>query len=89
MVTVISPDGSRKTVHFGAEGYKDFTMHHDLVRKANYLKSHAKNETWTKQGVTTAGFWSRWLLWGEPSISASIRMIQNKFKILIRRASPP
>lgn len=90
MVTVISPDGSRKTIHFGAVGYEDFTMHRDLERKALYLKRHAKNhENWKKQGVTTAGFWSRWLLWGEPSFAASIRMIQNKYNIRIRRESPP
>jgi hypothetical protein len=89
LVTIFPPDGSRKTVHFGAQGYEDFTMHHDLHRKGLYLKRHAKNhENWKKAGIATAGFWSRWLLWGEPSVSASIKMIQNKFNIQIKRASP-
>ena len=57
---VIAPDG--KTIHFGAEGYQDFTDHGDERRRSSYLARHEKNENWTKSGIDTPGFWARWLL---------------------------
>ena len=29
-----------KTIHFGAQGYEDFTTHKDPKRKANYVARH-------------------------------------------------
>ena len=71
-----------KTVHFGATGYQDFTSSKDEKRKASYLARHRANEDWTMGGVDTAGFWSRWLLWNKPSITASIRDINQRFTTL-------
>ena len=71
-----------KTVHFGAAGYQDFTTSKDEKRKASYLARHKANEDWTLSGVDTAGFWSRWLLWNKPSITASIRDINQRFTSL-------
>ena len=45
------------TVHFGATGYEDYTQHGDEKRKASYLARHEARETWTLQGVGSAGFW--------------------------------
>lgn len=90
-VTVVKPDGSKKTVQFGAVGYKDFTLHPKNVRddkKDRYLKSHKSRENWGKSGIQTAGFWSRWLLWNKPTISASIRDIENRFNIKIIKGKP-
>ncbi len=81
MVQVESPSGGIKTVHFGASGYSDYTIHRDQKRKRRYINRHRSRETWNKSGINTAGFWSRWLLWGEPTITASKRAIARKFGV--------
>jgi hypothetical protein len=80
---MVEVDG--KTIHFGAVGYSDYPTHKDPDRKQRYITRHKARENWTKSGIKTAGFWSRWLLWGEPSISGSIKSIENKFNVKIRR----
>ncbi len=65
---------------FGASGYSDFTIHKDGERKLRYIKRH-NNENWTKSGINSAGFWSRWLLWNLPTISASYQDIKKRFNI--------
>ncbi len=74
-----------KTIHFGAAGMSDFTIHKDPERKQRYISRHKANENWNKSGIKTAGFWSRFLLWGEPTLNASIKKIQTKFKVKIIR----
>jgi len=76
-----------KTVNFGAEGYEDYTIHKDPNRKHNYISRHQAREDWTKSGMKTAGFWSRWLLWNKPSLQKSITNTENKFKIKIKRGN--
>ena len=71
-----------KTVHFGATGYQDFTTSKDEKRRASYLARHKTSENWTLDGVDTAGFWARWLLWNKNSITASIRDINQRFTTL-------
>lgn len=78
---VETPNG--KTVHFGARGYEDYTMHQDSNRKANYLSRHEARENWEKSGLNTAGFWSRWLLWNKKTLDASIKDIENRFGVEI------
>jgi hypothetical protein len=80
---MVSIDG--KTVHFGAKGMSDYTKHKDSERKQRYIDRHARRESWSKSGLKTAGFWSRWLLWNKPSLSASIANIEQRFGIDIRR----
>lgn len=75
------PDGTRRTVHFGAAGMSDYTRHKDPARKSNYIARHKKREDWTASGVQTAGFWSRWLLWNKPTISASKANISKRFGV--------
>jgi len=72
----------KTTIHFGASGYLDFTTSKGEKRKASYLARHKSTENWTLSGVDTAGFWARWLLWNKPSITASIRDINQRFKSL-------
>ena len=60
-----------KKVYFGAAGMSDFTKHKDEARKQGYIKRHQNNENWSKSGIDTAGFWSRWLLWNKPTIKES------------------
>ena len=67
-----------RSVHFGAKGYSDYTVHKDDERKERYINRHKKNENWND--FNTAGFWSRWVLWNKPTITESIRDINNRFK---------
>ena len=69
-------DGS--VVSFGAAGYSDFTQHKDEARKQNYIKRHQANEDWTN--VKTPGFLSRFILWNKPTIEASIRDLNARYK---------
>jgi len=69
-------------VDFGGAGYSDYTIHKDLSRKKRYLARHKKNEVWSKSGITTAGFWSRWLLWSEPSLEKAKKLISKKFDVV-------
>jgi len=46
--------------------------------------SISNKENWTKSGLMTAGFWSRWLLWSNPNLNKSKNIIKKKFKITIK-----
>ena len=66
---------SGKKIYFGAYGYSDYTIHRDPERKQRYITRHQTNENWTKSGIDTAGYWSRYLLWEEPNINDAYRKI--------------
>jgi hypothetical protein len=68
-----------KTTHFGAAGMSDYTKHKDPERKQRYLNRHKKRENWND--FTSAGSLSRYILWGEPTLKASIEKYKNKFKL--------
>jgi len=70
-----------KKVYFGAAGMSDFTIHKDEVRKLKYIMRHQKKENWTKSGIDTPGFWSRWYLWNKPTLEASYNDIKKRFSI--------
>ena len=62
------------TIHVGASGYGDYTIHKDPKRKARYLARH-KNENWNDP--ESAGFWARWVLWNKPTLAESIKDISK------------
>jgi hypothetical protein len=70
---------SGRKISFGAVGYSDFTKHKDEDRKQRYINRHRNKENWTKSGIDTAGFWSRWLLWNKPTIKDSYNDIKNRY----------
>ena len=72
---------NNKKVYFGASGYSDFPTHKDEARKQRYINRHKNNEVWTKSGIDTAGFWSRWILWHLPTIKESYNDIKKRFNI--------
>ena len=74
-----------KTIHFGARGMSDYTLHKDAERRKRYVARHKARENWSKSGMKSAGFWSLWILWNKPSLSASIADTQRRFGIKIRR----
>ena len=67
---------SGRKVYFGAAGMSDFTIHKDEARKQRYINRHKNNENWTKSGIDTAGFWSRWYLWNKPTKQQSYNDIK-------------
>lgn len=69
-----------KTIHFGHTQYQDFTTHKDTERKERYIARHKKNEDWTKTGVDTAGFMSRWITWNKDTIEKSVQDLNKKYK---------
>ena len=73
-----------KTIHFGEQGYSDFTRHGDEARKERYLKRHRPTEDWSKSGIETPGFWARHILWAEPSIQQSARKVRERFGVNLR-----
>ena len=72
-----------RMIHFGADGYGDYTTHKDPERKARYLKRHS-GEDWSAAGIGTAGFWARWLLWNQPTLRASIEDVNRRFGLKVR-----
>ena len=79
-----SKSNSKKTIHFGAKDYSDYTKHKDPERKQRYITRHKKTENWKKSGIESAGFWSRWILWNKPTFKGSITDTEKRFNIKIR-----
>ena len=73
-----------KTIHFGSKGMSDYTINKDPNRKRLYISRHKARENWSKSGIKTAGFWSRWLLWNKPSLDESIQDIEKRFHVTIK-----
>jgi len=76
--------GREKTTHFGAAGYKDYTIYtsqdsKDIAdkKKASYISRHKVNENWNDP--IKAGTLSRYILWNKPTIAASIKSYKNMF----------
>lgn len=74
---------SGRYVDFGGEGYSDYTIHKDRERMERYLVRHRRRETWTRVGMYTPGFWSRWLLWSRPTFEGAKRLMTKKFGLKI------
>jgi len=72
-----------KTIHFGSKGMSDYTINKDPERKHLYINRHKTRENWSKSGIKTAGFWSRWLLWNKPTLDESIKDIEKRFNVKI------
>ena len=69
--------------NFGQKGAGDYTIHKDAKRKDLYIQRHKKNENWND--IHSAGFWSKNLLWNKPTISASIKDVEKRFNLKIKK----
>ncbi len=74
-----SESNRTKTVHFGARGMSDYTIHKDDDRKKLYLNRHKKNENWNDP--RTAGALSRWILWNKTTFRESLSDFKRRFKL--------
>jgi len=88
-VTIIKNDIHLKHIYFGAAGYSDYTKHKDKQRMERYNIRHKTRENWTKSGILTAGFWSKWILWSKPSLKDAKSYTEKKFNITIKSIEPP
>jgi hypothetical protein len=68
------------TVHFGASGYEDYTMHHDEYRKDSYIKRHSNDHI---DDIYKPGFWAMRLLWNKPTLLESAEDISEEFNVQI------
>ena len=79
---VFKDKDKKKTLHFGAKGMSDFTLHNDTKRKDRYLKRHNPKNTKENWSIPdTPGSLSRWILWNKPTLQASITDFKKKFKL--------
>ena len=63
MITIEYREGQRpKTIHFGASGYKDYTIGATDQQRTNYRSRHRKE---ANQSFDTAGAMSYYILWGK------------------------
>lgn len=66
------------TLHKDPQRMKRYLMRHGaivprMVKKDMLGVRRSSKENWSRQGVETAGFWSRWLLWSSPSLRRATR----------------
>jgi hypothetical protein len=76
--------GRENNIKFGAikqngEPYEDYTIHKDIKRKTLYETRHIVREDWNDP--STAGFWSKWILWNKPTIDSSLQHTLKQFKL--------
>ena len=81
-----------KTIHFGAAGFRDYTLLWDKKSpfyidneegrkkvRTLYIDRHKKRENWALPD--NAGSLSRWVLWNKPTLEGSIIDYKSKFKL--------
>ena len=74
-------EGKKKTIHFGAKGMSDYTIHKDDKRKARYLARHNPKVTKENWSVPdTPASLSRWILWNKKSYNESLKDYKKKLK---------
>ena len=76
------------TVKFGSASNKDYTIYYkddkekaEIMKKA-YIARHGAEkagENWGKSGINTAGWWSRWILWAEPTVEKSLAKVKKTY----------
>jgi len=76
-------NGKTKRVHFGAAGYRDYTLISNLEEakkaKSSYTKRHAKDHI---NNYITPGSLSWYILWGPTqNISQNILFFKRKFRL--------
>lgn len=92
-VRISKENGRTFTVKFGQNGAPDYTTHKDPDRRLDYLSRHgrekpsmskSRSEKWGQDGIFTAGYWSRWLLWEKPSLRDAINFMRLRKNIDIK-----
>lgn len=78
--------GRRKTVHFGARGYGDYTLYWQTgdtkvarQKRRQYIRRHAVAEDWLDP--TAAGTLSRYILWEKPTVRQALTAFKRRFGV--------
>ena len=72
-------DGHQKHTDFGDSSMKDYTQHHNELRKASYQARHHKDLQ--TRDPTRAGYLSWYILWNKPTLQASISDYKKRFNL--------
>ena len=85
LTAIFDIDGKKKTIHFGAKTYGDYTIYYKKdkklaeEKKQAYIARHDVNEDWSV--ADNAGSLSRWILWNKSSVESSIKDFKKKFNL--------
>lgn len=80
MATFETPEGRKRTTHFGAAGMDDYTKTRDVGQRAKYRSRHRKDLD--TGDPMRAGFLSWYILWGDSaSIDANVSAFKSKFNL--------
>lgn len=77
--------GGKKTVHFGAKSYGDYTIYRrkdkELAeqKRKQYIARHRSSENW--RSPTTPGALSRYILWEKPTVKSAVAAYKKRFGI--------
>ena len=74
----------KKTIHFGAKLYEDYTIHGDDKRKKAYLSRHKHDNA---QNPLYPSFYSTNLLWNKPTLKESIQATNKLYNVNIKLKS--
>ena len=82
VVSLLNEDTGRiNNIKFGAFRMNDYTLTGDVSAKQRYEARHISREDWTKNGVLTKGFWSKWILWTKPTINDALSNVIKLFNL--------
>jgi len=85
LTAVFDVNGKKKSVSFGAKGYKDFTIYSKEnkalaeEKKKNYIARHKVNEDFSD--FMSAGSLAKNILWNKSTVQASIADFKKKFNL--------
>lgn len=85
MITI--PEG--QVIHFGASGYDDYTTLGNEDREKRKARYISRTASQPQEDITSAAFWALNLLWNKPTITKSIKDIEERYGIKIQRQTPP
>ena len=72
-------NGTKKTIHFGAVGYDDYTIGATKEQRDNYRARHSKDPI---NKPMTAGALSYYVLWGDSkNINTNIKKYKKRFNV--------
>lgn len=72
-------DGTTRRIPFGDATMDNYTIHHNPMRRANYLSRHRTREDWNKP--MTAGALSRWILWNTQDLQRNVSQFRRRFNL--------
>lgn len=67
-------------LHFGGNGYEDYTIHGDDERRKRYIARHSATQDWR---TINPGSLSRYILWEKKNIDEAIVAFGKRFGVKI------